>query len=253
MSTSMAILKSPALIDASVTLGRTSAGQQSFVAASIESRDVFEADLRSKITAQVRAELEAEYQSKLEALKGEAFDQAMSEGYKEGLASGHRDGQAGALDAFKKKQQILDKVLEQAQSELGTWLASVQDEATDLAKRALCVLLGEQALNPGVLLHAIERATIALRDADVLAIRLHPVECQLLRSTLKHAEAGTAMLEDKLREDASLGAGGVAIDTLRGEYRATLDVQLRKLMALVDEQRDAARSGAPLYHAPLRA
>lgn len=235
---SMAILKSPTLIDERLNLNE---GR----------RDVREAqanqdDLRASIEVQVRAELESQYQARWDAVK----EDAKAEGYKEGLAAGHQDGMTSALDAFKKKQALLEEVLAKAEEQLDDWVQSIATQATDMAKTALCHFIGEQAISPVVLQNMVKKVSASLREADVLAVRLHPAECQVLRQALKQTapQSGTR-LADKLQEDASLQAGGVVVDTPRGEYRATLDVQLKKLFELLDEQRASLNLNAPVYHA----
>lgn len=238
---SMAILKSPTMIHQRLNLGE----DRSKALTQEAQRD----DLRASIEAQVRAELEAQLQAKLDAVR----DEAKAEGYKEGLAAGHEDGMASAVDAFKKKQALLESVLSKAEEQIESWMATVSAQATDMAKEALCLFMGEQALNPTVLQQIIKRVSAGLRHADVLAVRLHPAECLVLRNAIKQQSAsaqsqGMSLLE-RLVEDATLQAGGVVIDTPRGEYRATFDVQLKKLLAILDEQRSDTQPSTPVYHA----
>ena len=239
---SMAILKSPTLIHQRLTLG---ADRSPSGAAAIE------IDPRVAIEAQVRAELEAQYLAQYQAQLDAIKDDARAEGYKEGLATGHHDGMASAMDAFKKKQALLEQVLKTAEEQIEDWMQSMTSQAFDLAKDAVCQFVGEHALNAAVLQNIVKRVSAGLREADVLSIRMYPVDCNVLRSALKQSASGQAIsrLADKLVEDSSMEAGGIAIDTPRGEYRATLDVQLKKLMALVDQQRQDALNVAPSYHA----
>ena len=244
---SMAILKSPTLIDQRVTLGgdmRKGEVQSALGATSTA------LDPRAAIEAEVRAELETQYQTRLEQAKATLKEVAEDEGYKAGLATGHEDGMVSAQAAFQKKLALLDKVLDEAEAQREAWLESVTSQATDLAKQAIGHFIGEHALNPAVLQGIIKQVSAGLRDADVLGIRLHPTECQILRTALRHGPTlgGSSRVADKLTEDASLLAGGVAIDTPRGEYRATFDVQLKKLLNWLDEQR-AEGPATPLYDA----
>src|SRR5262249_2215600 len=152
------------------------------------------------------------------------------------FAAGHEEGMASAVDTFKKKQALLEGVLLKAEAQLNEWLEATAGQALDLAKGAVAAFLGEQAVDAAMLQNIIQRMTAGLREAEVLAIRLYPVECQMLKSALKQANGAASRIADKLVEDAALEVGGVVVDTPRGEYRATLDVQLRKLMALLGEQ-----------------
>lgn len=243
---SMAILKSPTLIDQRLNLGGEARAGGTAPASAASA-----VDPRAAIEAEVRAELKAQYEAQLEEAKTALKEEAEAEGYKAGLATGHEDGMASALAAFQKKQALLEKVLEEVEAQREAWVQSVCSQATDLAKEAIGHFIGEHALNPAVLQGIIKQVSAGLREADVLGVRLHPTECQILRTALKQGAmpAGShSRMADKLIDDASLQAGGVVIDTPRGEYRATLDVQLKKLLNWLDEQR-AAGPATPVYHA----
>lgn len=235
---SVAILKSPTLIDQRLNLDE---GRRD-----VQVAPAHQDDVRASIEGQLRAQFELQYQARWDAAK----EDARAEGYKEGLAAGHQDGMASALEAFKKKQALLENVLAGAEEQLDGWVQSICAQASDLAKAALCQFIGEQAVNPVVLQHIVRKVSASLREADVLTVRLHPAECQVLHQALKQTNPQSGMrLADKLREDASLQAGGVVIDTPRGEYRATLDVLLKKLLALLDEQRANLIVDAAPHHA----
>jgi flagellar assembly protein FliH len=239
---SFAILKSPTMTDHRLSLG-----------GGMESEVVTDAvkDPQKVLELQLRAELEAEYLTKLAAVREEARE----EGYKAGLASGHEDGQATALEAFRKKQALLEQVLAEADGQVQAWLQSVSEQALEIAQEAITLFVGEHALNTTALQQIIKRVTSGLRDVDILAVRLFPTECSLLRSALKQgqAESSSSRLLSRLVEDASLESGGVVIDTPRGEYRATLDVQLSKLMSLLSQQRSESSTVAPSLYQALRA
>jgi flagellar biosynthesis/type III secretory pathway protein FliH len=235
---SFTILKSPTLIH-----GRLSLDDEGVASAPIP----LVPDPRVALEAQVRAELQDEFDAKLKSIR----DVAHAEGYRQGLASGHEDGQATAIDAFKKKQALLEQVLQESEGQLESWLQSVADQALEIARDTLCQFVGEQALNPVVLQDIIKRVTANLRDADVLSIRLYPSDCNALRNALKQTAgaASPARLLAKLAEDNSLEAGGIVVDTPRGEYRATLDVQLKRLLGLLDDQRRALSPKSAVCHA----
>lgn len=234
-----AILKSPVLLSQRLDLNTSPLAP----AAEATPKDT----LRAELEASIRAELQAEFDARLD----EAREDARSEGYKEGLSTGHEEGKTTAMEAFRKKQALMDQLLEQAEARVDEWLNTVTTQATDLARLALCELLGEQALNTSLLEHLIQKMTSHLRPADVLQVRLHPTDGAVLRAAMRQStdsQIGSAVLT-KLTDDVSLEAGGVVVETSRGEYIATLDVLLRKLLTLVDEQRQASTTGGAVFHA----
>lgn len=197
-----------------------------------------EARVRAELTHSLKAQYEAEFESRWMAER----DKAHAEGYQAGLIEGHEEGRTSAQDAFRKKQSLVEKVLAQIEEEAEQWRQSVQEQAHAVARLALCELLGEQALSPAFLEGLIRRVTQGLRDQDILTVRLHPSDARALREACTArsdtaAIAGVVALAERVIDDAHLSAGGVVVDTPRGEYQATLDTLLTKLLKLVDQQR----------------
>lgn len=244
---STAILKSPVFIDqrAGVAPPR-SAGSMQTVAPPVPDANVaLEARLRAELTASLQAQFDARWEAERE--------QAHAQGYQAGLVEGHAEGKQGAQDAFRKKQALIESVLEQVESEVQGWRQAVQEQAHAIARVALCELLGENALSSALLEGVIRRVTQGLRDQDILAIRLHPREGRLLRDACAaQGEAGGGGgLGQRLVDDGQVQAGGVIVDTPRGEYQATLDTLLRKLLTLVDQQRALQVSQESVPHVRL--
>jgi flagellar biosynthesis/type III secretory pathway protein FliH len=242
---SLAIIKSPSFAGQTVQIGTPTKTDRLVDAAPVV--DVLTL-ARQQAEASLRGELEKAYQAKFEAEREKAFEQ----GYKEGLETGHQEGVASGAEGFKKQTALLEKLIAQVDADLQAWLGRCQEVATDLAMDAITLILGENALEAEVISGMVAQVTATLRESDVLAIRLHPGECAALRLALRQ-EAATghapSSLLDKLREDASLQSGGCVIDTARGEYRASLDIQLKRLRQLLDQQRAAQTTATgPIRH-----
>lgn len=252
-----AILKSPQLSPQAVSLAPSHARHAadaagalpldaSAQAAPADPRVAMEVRLREEVRGQLQAQLQAEFDARID----EAREAAQAEGYKQGLASGHEEGTSTAQAAFRKKQALLEAVLASAEEQVDTWLQSVSAQALSLAREAVCDLLGEQALDAAVLSHVVQRLTTDLRRADVLAVRMHPTEAGLLRQALRQGgDAAAAHWHDRLVDDLSMEAGGVVLETPRGERHATLDVLLRKLLAQIEAQREALTNPSGAVHA----
>jgi flagellar assembly protein FliH len=234
---SLAIIKSPSFAGQTVQIGASLKLKTDRLADASPVVDA-QALARQQAEASLRATLEAEYQAKFEAEREKAFEQ----GYKEGLEAGHQEGVVSGAEGFKKQTLLLEKLIAQVGDDLEVWLSRCQEVATDLAMEAVTRIVGENALDADVIAGMVGQVTATLRESDVLAIRLHPRESSTLRLALRQeAAAGHApsSLLDKLRDDPSLQSGGCVIETARGEYRASLDVQLKRLRQLLDQQRAA--------------
>lgn len=243
---SLAIIKSPSFAGQTVQIGAPAlADRQAHQPPVVD----VQALARQQAEASLRATLEQEYRAKFEAEREKAFEQ----GFKEGLEAGHQEGVASGAEGFKKQTLLLEKLIAQVDADLDAWLKRGQDVATDLAMEAVTRIVGEHALNADVIAGMVGQVTATLRESDVLSIRLHPAECGALRLALRQgiatSEAPSSLL-DKLRDDPGLQSGGCIIDTARGEYRASLDVQLKRLRQLLDQQRATldAPSTAPARH-----
>lgn len=244
---SLTILKSPHLLAHRLNLREDGAHLPLERGEPLDPRDEIEAKLRTQLEAELESRLQARFDADLEA----AREAARAEGYKEGLSLGHEEGLSMAREAFSKKQALVDLVLDQADSALDEWKASVVSQAMDLARLSVTHLLGDRALDADFLQQLIQKITGGLRDADVLSIRLHPLDAHVLRQACKQGPdvAGGTRLPQRLLDDASLCSGGVVVDTPRGEFHATLDVLLRKLLTLIDEQRERFEATPLVIHA----
>ena len=243
---SMAILKSPVFLDQRVqTAGAQSANRITAVAPEVDPMQAIETRIRAELLRTLQTEFDERWSAERE--------KAHAEGYQAGLVEGHEEGRTAAQDAFRKKQALIEQVLEQVEAEAEAWRHAVSDQAQATARLALCELLGEQALSPALLEHIVRRITSGLRDQDIVAVRVHPNEGRLLREACaaRGESPTTVLLEQRLVDDVQLEAGGIVIDTLRGEYHATLETLLRKLLSIVDQQRQAQASQDQVPHVRL--
>lgn len=186
-----------------------------------------------------------------------AREAAVERGYKEGFESGHAEGLELGAEALNKQAAALAAAAEAVDTAWAGWLDGAETTAADLAFQAVCQILGHTAVKPEAVAGVVRQLMRPLREADVLRIRLHPAELQSLRESLRReGEASPlARVADRLVADAQLAAGGCVIDTPRGDYRGSFDVQLRRLRQLLDDRRsdvlfaeaaDAAEDGEAL-------
>lgn len=244
---STAILKSPLFLDqrTSVTASAPPAASMGVADPQVDPMVAMQARLRAELQQQLQAEFDARWQSERE--------KAHAEGYQAGLVEGHEEGRGAAQEAFRKKQTLVEKVLEQVETEAEAWRQAVHEQAHAIARLALCELLGDQALSPTLLEHIVRRVTSGLRGQDIVSVRVHPNEGRLLREACaaKGEPTLTSLLAQRLIDDEQLQAGGVVVDTVRGEYQATFETLLRKLLALVEQQRLQQTTQDPVPHVRL--
>ena len=196
---------------------------------------------RLELERKLRAELQAEFDRKLEALKAKAYEEAMAKGLEEGRAKGHQEGhQAGKKD-WEGRLDRLDERLDQTAQSLKAFWEETADAAEELGFAALCRLIGERALSRDVIAGMVEQMTRQLCTGDILRLRLHPSEYGELKKAIEEGEPERrlrlARLVDRLTPDPSLESGGCIVETTRGEYVGTLEVQLSRLRTALKARR----------------
>lgn len=184
----------------------------------------------------VRQELAAEFEAKLM----EAREAATSDGYQAGFSSGHAEGVACGQEALRKQAEKLELLLDKVESAWAEQQLALQQRLQELTMDAVCKVLGEHVVDAKAVAGVVRQVIQKLRDADVVRIRLNPTECNVLRAALRKGEIDGLMprLIEKLSEDATLVSGGCVVETLRGDYRATFDVQMQRLRDQIAQQRD---------------
>jgi flagellar biosynthesis/type III secretory pathway protein FliH len=231
----MSIIKAPLLAPDQLSLGKEVA-----VSLRHDTGASRREDLESIWHHEWTAGLEAKAQVELEAARGE--------GYRQGFQAGHDDGREAAVEAFSTKLALLDRLLSQTEQQLEDWLRSAKALAQDLTMEAFFRILGERVISPAVVAGLLDQLCAPLREGDVLKIRMHPTECGLLKSALDDSgqvSAARERLWTKIVEDHALQSGGLIVETPRGEYRASLDVLVTRLMQELEDQRTAVQARYP--------
>lgn len=197
----------------------------------------------AELEARLHAKYKGEFEGKLEEAREKAREEGQQQGYREGMASGHADGVAAGKDTLRTQLVRLETLLAQAEQSLSSFWNTTASAVEDLTLQAACTLLGEHALSPGVIVGTVRQIMRHLHDADVLKVRLHPAEHARLQEAI-HGEDHAIRLRlgrlgDRLVADASLESGGCVVETVRGEYCGTLDVQLARLQQALQARRQA--------------
>jgi flagellar assembly protein FliH len=101
-------------------------------------------------------------------------------------------------------------------------------EIVELVIASVATVLGERvALEPALVIDTVERALTRAGAQNVVRIRVHPDDQQLVLVTLaeRHGEAAPFQIID----DHTIAVGGCIVDTQAGEVDARLDVQLAEV------------------------
>jgi flagellar assembly protein FliH len=145
--------------------------------------------------------------------------------------TGHREGVAfGRSQAAAEVKPVIEKLAQSIQniSELRPNLR-LQAEA-DIVKLALAiarrVVNRELNTDPEAVVGLVKVALGKLRIQEVTRVRVHPNHLGIIKEMLSHW-GGSGALE--IEGDAGVGLGGILFDTARGEFDASIDVQLNEI------------------------
>lgn len=194
--------------------------------------------------------------SEAEAVRQEIEESAYRASYEKGLAEGRAAGQAEALrearERFAQDQASLAAMMgetvrafEGRREQL--YLSARRDVvvlAIAVARRVLAKLpeLGEAAIEAAM--HACAEALDLTRGATEILVRAHPDDCRSLER-LAEEVARTTQASKNIRmvEDASVGRGGVIVETSESEVDARASARVERIAdELVTDWRARAKT-----------
>ena len=159
---------------------------------------------------------------------------------REARETGYREGEAAARNQI---QPVLDK-LAQSIKEIGELRAKLRHEAeSDLVKLALAIakkiLHRELSADPDSISGLIRVAVEKIRVQEILRVRIHPQHHPAVQQILARVSTGAPI---EIFADQKMQLGGVVVETTRGEFDASVDLQLREIeRGLTDRLAHGAR------------
>lgn len=172
--------------------------------------------------------LEARHRAELDAARNEAFQRGLEEGRRQ-AASQLESSLARLARSLEELAGLKPRL--RAEAERGLVELSLA-----IARR---VLRRELHIDPEAVLGLVKAALEKAALREVTEVRLHPAHAAAVRSHLARIGAPQAI---QIREDPSLEAGAVLVETARGAIDASLETQLDEIgRGLADALGGAAR------------
>lgn len=145
--------------------------------------------------------------------------------------AGYREGEeAGRNQAAGRVQPVLEKLTRSIQDLADLKPKLRRDAEADLLKLALAiarkVLHRELSIDPDSIAGLISVSIEKIRAHEILRVRVHPQHQQIVRQIL--AKMSTATLAE-IHPDPKLELGGVLVETSRGNFDASVDLQLKEI------------------------
>jgi flagellar assembly protein FliH len=178
------------------------------------SKHVFKSDQSEQETAALHARI-----AEVEALAERRVREARETGFREGDAA-----------ARNQMQPALEKLAQSIQ-EIGNLRAKLRHEAEgDLLKLALAIarkiLHRELSADPESISGLIRVAVEKIRMQEILRVRIHPQHHPAVQQILARMSTGAPI---EIFPDQKMQLGGVVVETTRGEFDASVDLQLREI------------------------
>jgi flagellar assembly protein FliH len=191
-------------------------------------------------------------------IRAEAEARGRAEGEQAGRESGEAEGRREAVEAVSAELAGLEAAWTEA---LRTWssrreadLSAAQQDVVALAVAiAGRIVQREIQADPEVATRQVAAALAMLSDVRDARVFVHPEDRQAVAEALPglvQALASTAHVE--LREDSSLGRGGVVVRSGEGVIDARIDLQIRRIAeALAPDHPLADRASTPADAEPV--
>lgn len=178
-----------------------------------------------------------EAQRLVEDAKGQGFEQGKAEGRAEGHEAGLAAGKAEALAEWTPQLTSLAQSLEAVVGELDARRLEIEQDARGSVLR-FALTMGEKVVQrrvevePEAVIDQVERALSMVLGATEATVCLHPEDVAVMQ------EAQPA-LGERLRQakqvrwsaDESLGRGGCVVEAGDGLVDASIETQLRRIVA----------------------
>jgi flagellar assembly protein FliH len=159
---------------------------------------------------------------------------------REAREAGFREGETAARNQL---QPVLEKLAQSIQ-EVNGLRAKLRHEAEgDLVKLSLAIakkiLHRELSSDPDSISGLIRVAVEKIRVQEILRVRIHPQHHQVVQQILARLSTGAPI---EIFADNKMQLGGVVVETTRGEFDASVDLQIREIeRGLTDRLVHAAR------------
>jgi flagellar assembly protein FliH len=150
---------------------------------------------------------------------------------REAREAGYREGEAAGRNQANAQLQGMMEKLARSIQEIAEARPKLRAEAEgDLLKLSLAiarkVLHRELSADPDSIAGLIKVCLDKIRLQEIVRVRIHPQHHAPIQQLLVRLSTGVPI---ELLSDPKLQLGGVVIETTRGEYDASVDVQLKEI------------------------
>ena len=149
----------------------------------------------------------------------------------EARAAAYREGeQTGQNQAAARIQPVLDKLARSIHEVAELKPRLRRDAEADLLKLSLAIsrkiLNRELSIDPDSIAGLIKVSIEKIRAQEIVRVRVHPQHQQVVQQILAKMPVSTRV---EILPDTKLELGGVVIETSRGDFNASVDLQLKEI------------------------
>lgn len=203
------------------------------------------AEARSVVAAaQRRAEAivsdaERQSESTLEAARKDGYREGYRQGHESGTTDGHHAARAESIERFEQQHAVIVNDMKRATEEIdrlkGDLLIAAERDLLEFAiaiAERLTMAVGE--LHRDAAVENVRRALRLIASKTDLSVRVNPRDVEALRmfapSVLDTLDGSTAL---SIVEDSEISPGGCIVQTARAHVDATLETQVKEMVALL--------------------
>lgn len=183
---------------------------------------------------QMMEQANQQIQAAAEQVQRQAQEIGFQQGYEQGLQQGGLAAQQQVYQQLMESRDIFIQAIKQRH----LMMATAEPEMARLAMKLAEKLLGQElAQNPEAILGVVRLALAGIGDREQVSIRVNPVDYE---KVVEHRPQFERMVEGlkkfEILADASVDAGGTAIETNLGNIDARLNTRVSALLAGLNDE-----------------
>jgi len=168
------------------------------------------------------------------------YEKAEKEGYQAGMAQATAEAQQHSQQIAGQLQQLVERLesgIKQAQQDRIDLIDSVEPAVLKLVTDSVeKIVRHEIKTDPRIVLRNIKACLRRIKDVNEVTVRVSPAELAFVKSQREELISCSECIHSAaIVDDRRVGSGGCIVESTSGDFDATVDTQLERIMNKIME------------------
>ncbi len=168
------------------------------------------------------------------------YEKAENEGYQAGMAQAAAEAQQHSQQIAGQLQQLVERLesgINQAQKDRMDLIDSVEPAVLKLVTDSVeKIVRHEIKTDPRIVLRNIKACLRRIKDVNEVTVRVSPAELAFVKSQREELISCSECIHSAaIVDDRRVGSGGCIVESTSGDFDATVDTQLERIMNRIME------------------